>query len=511
MNEARITSRGEYAYVTKCLKCKKESCRPSFFYELDLALQGKKTLDDCLADFTKEEKLTGDNQYHCAGCESKQASLVQWFSEILTLSVNFKTFWIFDFLSKQHLTDDHDVNSSQDATRCVRLKELPPVLNLQLNRFIFDMQTGNKKKLNSQVQFPEELDMSKFLRQPEGSNMYHLTGVLMHVGSDANHGHYLAHIQEAHTADWYKFSDVQVERLSGKNLKLGNENDPMVAAAAAAAKKAAAKGPKVLKGYHSSNNAYMLVYTEQKTLERIRDDELKRATVKERVKVQAIKQARRKERAKKRERLKRKWEMEMEEEEEERAMLAEATPSKRLKTCDGKAVAKVDDGKAGSKDDDGDGEDVDKVKTSVPEDPKKEVKDEPKEECEEPKKEAEEEDPKKQAVITSAPKTEKTSVNCNSCPTATAFTGTISHHEDTSDGDVCEGTCCLGINTTTTDEDDEEDDFFEDIMSSEEDEEEDDDDDIGDPYGYVYVNSLVYPSSFPIYLRSVSSKLCISI
>ena len=102
----------------------------------------------------------------------------------------------------------------QDATRCVRLKELPPVLNLQLNRFIFDMQTGNKKKLNSQVQFPEELDMSRFLRKPDGSNVYHLTGVLMHVGSDANHGHYLAHIQEAHTADWYKFSDVQVSEGS---------------------------------------------------------------------------------------------------------------------------------------------------------------------------------------------------------------------------------------------------------------------------------------------------------
>ena len=72
VNDPRFYCRGEYAYVTKCLKCKKESCRPSFFYELDLALQGKKTLDDCLADFTKEEKLTGDNQYHCAGCESKQ-------------------------------------------------------------------------------------------------------------------------------------------------------------------------------------------------------------------------------------------------------------------------------------------------------------------------------------------------------------------------------------------------------------------------------------------------------
>ena len=76
----------------------------------------------------------------------------------------------------------------------------------------------------------------------------------------------------------------QVERLTGKNLKLGNENDPMAtAASAAAAKKAAAKGPKVPKGFHSSNNAYMLVYTEQDTLERIRDEELEKTAVKERV------------------------------------------------------------------------------------------------------------------------------------------------------------------------------------------------------------------------------------
>ena len=33
--------RGEYAYVTKCCKCQRESKTPSFFYELDLPLQGK--------------------------------------------------------------------------------------------------------------------------------------------------------------------------------------------------------------------------------------------------------------------------------------------------------------------------------------------------------------------------------------------------------------------------------------------------------------------------------------
>ena len=57
------------------------------------------------------------------------------------------------------------------------------------------MKTGRKKKLNSFVQFPEELDMSAYVGAPSGSHVYALKGVLMHVGADANHGHYIAHIQ----------------------------------------------------------------------------------------------------------------------------------------------------------------------------------------------------------------------------------------------------------------------------------------------------------------------------
>ena len=47
--------------------------------------------------FLKEEKLEGDNQYMCAGC-----------------------------------------NSKQNASRRIQLRKLPPVLNLQLLRFVFD-------------------------------------------------------------------------------------------------------------------------------------------------------------------------------------------------------------------------------------------------------------------------------------------------------------------------------------------------------------------------------------
>merc|ERR1719203_1760037 len=90
------------------------------------------------------------------------------------------------------------------------------------------MHTGRKKKLNSFVHFPEVLEMAQFLRQPSSDdNTFHLTGVLMHVGAEANHGHYIAHIQETTNGQWFKFSDAHVEKLQGRNTRLGSEIDLM--------------------------------------------------------------------------------------------------------------------------------------------------------------------------------------------------------------------------------------------------------------------------------------------
>ena len=124
------------------------------------------------------------------------------------------------------------------------------MLNLQLNRFQYDMQLGRKKKLNSNIQFPEELDMSQYLPDPGTRAVYHLTGVLMHVGPDANHGHYIAHIQDLETGNWFKFSDECVVPIAGKSLRLGTEDEGV----------RKGKMPRTSKGNQNSNNAYMLVY-----------------------------------------------------------------------------------------------------------------------------------------------------------------------------------------------------------------------------------------------------------
>ena len=98
-----VSSKGRiYFIIQRCCKCETESTSPSPFYELDLSLQGNNTkgditLGESLNEFLREEKLEGNDQYLCGPCGSKQ-----------------------------------------NATRSIRLKHLPPVLNIQLLRFVFD-------------------------------------------------------------------------------------------------------------------------------------------------------------------------------------------------------------------------------------------------------------------------------------------------------------------------------------------------------------------------------------
>uniref|UniRef100_A0A8C7UJQ9 Ubiquitin carboxyl-terminal hydrolase 48 n=1 Tax=Oncorhynchus mykiss TaxID=8022 RepID=A0A8C7UJQ9_ONCMY len=204
---------GQMSYVTVCNQCGRASPLPSRYYELELNIQGHKNLTECVTEFLKEEKLDGDNRYFCESCQSKQ-----------------------------------------NATRRIKLHSLPHVLNLQLMRFIFDRQTGHKKKLNTFISFPEQLDMGPFLEGKGIKCVYELSAVLIHRGVSAYSGHYIAHVRDARTSDWYKFNDEEIEKMEGKKLQLGIEED------IAETVKSQTRKPKCSKGYHCSRNAYMLVY-----------------------------------------------------------------------------------------------------------------------------------------------------------------------------------------------------------------------------------------------------------
>lgn len=66
------------------------------FYELELNIKDLKTLDESLDQYLSIEDLQGENQYYCESCHARV-----------------------------------------DATRCIKLRSLPTVLNFQLKRYVF--------------------------------------------------------------------------------------------------------------------------------------------------------------------------------------------------------------------------------------------------------------------------------------------------------------------------------------------------------------------------------------
>ena len=95
--------RGRVLYTTTCDACggaSAASATPVDVYELELNVKGVPTLAASLTDFFAEEKLSGDNRY---ACDAPACGGLR-----------------------------------RDATRATRLRSLPPFLNMQLKRFIFD-------------------------------------------------------------------------------------------------------------------------------------------------------------------------------------------------------------------------------------------------------------------------------------------------------------------------------------------------------------------------------------
>lgn len=186
---------GVTTYETVCMSCKKSSERNEGFMDLNLpivkppktekrktgtieesfAIASAKNVDTdvqyCLDQYLCAEVLDGDNQYFCDNC-----------------------------------------NAKRDAKRILKLTELPPVLNVQLSRYVYDRVKFEKKKVSDKVLLPTSLKV-----QPAGgaTKKYLLCAVMRHQGTTAYSGHYLAEAMDWSTGTWYEFNDETVKLLPG--------------------------------------------------------------------------------------------------------------------------------------------------------------------------------------------------------------------------------------------------------------------------------------------------------
>jgi ubiquitin carboxyl-terminal hydrolase 48 len=75
-------------------------------------------------------------------------------------------------------------------------------------RFVYDAQTYSKKKIRTPIKFPASIDMREFISKDANSGsietnkvdeelgmVYDLTAVLMHRGTSAYSGHFIARVR----------------------------------------------------------------------------------------------------------------------------------------------------------------------------------------------------------------------------------------------------------------------------------------------------------------------------
>ena len=140
-----------------CLECQtasESSSRFDHFYELGVPVRGFKSLDESLTSLLSPEILDGPNQFSCERCGGKR-----------------------------------------DATRRLRVRSLPPLFCLSLQRFVYDVVKGNRVKATDKFAFPLELKAAAVMgggdAEGEGADaVYDLEAILIHKGGSATHGHY---------------------------------------------------------------------------------------------------------------------------------------------------------------------------------------------------------------------------------------------------------------------------------------------------------------------------------
>ena len=135
----------------------------------------------------------------------------------LLLLIERCCFWFALFPQIREVDDDEDMDPATGKPvkykfeYTTRIAAPPRVLCIQLSRFSFDYSRGVPIKHNHRVEFPTELDISKYTEDPSAPCNYKLRGVLVHLGASANSGHYYSIIKSSEDEETYlKFNDNHV-------------------------------------------------------------------------------------------------------------------------------------------------------------------------------------------------------------------------------------------------------------------------------------------------------------
>jgi hypothetical protein len=163
--------RGKFRHSISNSARKFDQARTEDFYDLSLQVRGFRRIEDSLRHFVSPEYLSGENAYDTG-------------TDLGRIPVEIG----------------------------VTILELPPVLQLHLKRFEYDLTRFSLIKIDDEFSFPAELDMQPYLHlsSAEHNTVYQLYAVLVHSGT-AFGGHYYVYLRPDGGDAWHQFNDSFVE------------------------------------------------------------------------------------------------------------------------------------------------------------------------------------------------------------------------------------------------------------------------------------------------------------
>ncbi|KAK8803409.1 hypothetical protein WA158_001103 [Blastocystis sp. Blastoise] len=160
------------------------------------------------------------NTMECSSCHYTRHTTEPYYFT----SVEVKQMQTLEQALKKHceksVIDDYKCDNCNKKVKLLRwscFESLSNVLIIQLNRFTYDIYTGERVKIYDRLEFPLTLNVYPYTSAAEqNSNCpnprdyeYKLTGIVIHLGT-ANSGHYYDYIC-GHKDEWYQFNDQNVD------------------------------------------------------------------------------------------------------------------------------------------------------------------------------------------------------------------------------------------------------------------------------------------------------------
>jgi ubiquitin carboxyl-terminal hydrolase 8 len=175
---------GQHASQLRCTTCRNTSTTYEAFYSISVEIpqSGIGNIYDCLRSYCQEEMLSGDEVWRCPHCRCER-----------------------------------------EATKQIILTRLPQFLVVHFKRFSAS-KTESARKIHTPIDFPlYGLNMDKYMIQrpllaiTDGEMKvdaaitppfsYDAYGVLRHMGSTGNGGHYISMVRDPGRGIWRKYDD----------------------------------------------------------------------------------------------------------------------------------------------------------------------------------------------------------------------------------------------------------------------------------------------------------------